>query len=236
MVFSVAKDRPDLNVVNSDDEIAAQLVVLCEIRPSIAHLEGKAEKSRLVLQKILTAAYDIFVREGHAGFTLRKVAAEAGIAVGNLTYHYATKQALIEAMMYEAMADYAQAHLAIYEKWRDKPLEVLLKTVTFYVRSAKEHSAFLLQMWGYAGSCDNVKIQLQSLYKPIESFFYGLIGKANPQLNDAQIRRVNLQIYSLVEGYRLFIGISPITEPVASFVEQDIQMLTRKIVLEYTDT
>ena len=231
----MAKDLPALSDVKTGDAIAAQLVVLREIRPSIAHLEGKAEKSRVVLQKILTAAYDIFVREGHAGFTLRKVAAEAGIAVGNLTYHYATKQALIEAMMYEAMADYAEAHLAIYKKWRNEPIEVLLKTVTFYVRSAKEHSAFLLQMWGYAGSCDDVKLQLQSLYKPIEIFFCGLISAANPKLNDAQIRRVNLQIYSLVEGYRLFIGISPLPEPVAPCVEQDIQMLTRKIVLEYSD-
>ncbi len=50
-------------------------------------------------QVILAAAEKVLIRVGYANFTTRKVAAAAGIAVGNLTYHFPNKVELTEALI-----------------------------------------------------------------------------------------------------------------------------------------
>jgi AcrR family transcriptional regulator len=50
-------------------------------------------------QVILGAAEEVLVKVGYAKFTTRKVAAAAGIAIGNLTYHFPNKMDLTEALI-----------------------------------------------------------------------------------------------------------------------------------------
>src|ERR1700738_2663025 len=48
---------------------------------------------------MLTAAEDVLIQFGYADFTTRKVAKAAGIAIGNLTYHFPNKANLTEALI-----------------------------------------------------------------------------------------------------------------------------------------
>jgi AcrR family transcriptional regulator len=50
-------------------------------------------------QVILTAAEEVLIKFGYANFTTRKVAKAAGIAIGNLTYHFPNKADLTEALV-----------------------------------------------------------------------------------------------------------------------------------------
>jgi AcrR family transcriptional regulator len=50
-------------------------------------------------QVILRAAEEVLITVGYARFTTRKVAAAAGIAIGNLTYHFPNKVNLTEALI-----------------------------------------------------------------------------------------------------------------------------------------
>jgi AcrR family transcriptional regulator len=50
-------------------------------------------------QVILQAAEEVLITVGYARFTTRKVAAAAGIAIGNLTYHFPNKVNLTEALI-----------------------------------------------------------------------------------------------------------------------------------------
>jgi AcrR family transcriptional regulator len=47
----------------------------------------------------LDAARELLVRGGAANLTMRGVAAQAGIALGNLQYHFATLELLLEALL-----------------------------------------------------------------------------------------------------------------------------------------
>ena len=49
--------------------------------------------------RIIGAARDLLVRGGPANLTMRGIATEAGIALGNLQYHFATLEILIEALL-----------------------------------------------------------------------------------------------------------------------------------------
>ena len=54
--------------------------------------------SRITRQKILDAAVLCFNREGIANVFLQHVADEAGVSVGNMTYHYRNKEIIVQAV------------------------------------------------------------------------------------------------------------------------------------------
>ena len=200
-------------------------------RPTEQISQGKPNRTKVTIDKILRAANHVFTEYGHAGLSLRKVAAKAGIAVGNLTYHFPTKDALIDAMMREALADYVEAHVAQFQANEGAPLDILLNVVEFYVRNARESHQFFYQLWGFAGSSEDARKIVSELYRSIGRLIYYLVRAANPKLTDSEVRLAVLQIFSLEEGYKLFIGMGPEGYPAIQSAETDIRDLTRKIVL-----
>lgn len=57
---------------------------------------GKAEATR---QSIIEAAARVFRRDGYAAARLSDIAAEIGMKAGSLYYHFASREALVEAVM-----------------------------------------------------------------------------------------------------------------------------------------
>ena len=199
-------------------------------RPSATMSEGRPPRTHETIRKILAAAREIFTRDGHAALTLRHVGEAAGVAVGNITYHFPTKHALLEAMLREALSDYVEEHLKQFDPGADTPLDALLNVVEFYVANARKSHRFFFQIWGYAGSSDEAKEFVRSVYQPIGRFIYYLVRDANPALTDSEIRLAVLQIFSLEEGYKLFIGMGPDDDVALQTAERDIRALTKRIV------
>jgi AcrR family transcriptional regulator len=61
--------------------------------------ERHAAPSASTKTAVLDAAMIVLAREGHANFTVRRVAEEAGISSGHMMYHYPTKQLLLQALI-----------------------------------------------------------------------------------------------------------------------------------------
>jgi TetR/AcrR family transcriptional repressor of nem operon len=57
-----------------------------------------ATVARDTRQTILAEAFELFRKQGYAATTMGQVAEAVGISKGNLTYHFASKQALFEAV------------------------------------------------------------------------------------------------------------------------------------------
>lgn len=200
------------------------------MRPTISLVAGKADRSSETIQKIIGSAREIFTREGHGGLSLRKVAEDAGIAVGNLTYHFPTKRSLVHAVLHEAQADYIEQHLELFEAPPEDPFEILLNVVEHYVRNARHAHRFFFQIWGYAACDDEANDTVRNLYRPIGQLLYFLVRASNAELNDRNIRRAVLQISSLEEGYKLFMGMRPEDDSALSTAESDIRILVERIV------
>src|SRR2546423_826806 len=62
---------------------------------------GKAEETRA---RILSAALDLFRRQGFDRTTMREIASAAGVALGAAYYYFASKEALVMAF-YERASD-----------------------------------------------------------------------------------------------------------------------------------
>ena len=212
-------------------EIETYLAVQQTARPSIALAARRSPKAAATIAQILAAGRRVFERDGHAGLSLRKVADEAGVAVGNVSYYFETKRALIEAILSEALSDYVEAHIRHFEADRQSPLEILLNVVTFYVSNARESHALFFHMWGFAASGPDAKELIRRLYRPIGRFIYFLVRAARPDASDARVREIVLQLFSLEEGVKLFIGMGPDDNVALSTAETHIRDLARRIVL-----
>ncbi|CAA0118214.1 HTH-type transcriptional repressor KstR2 [Halioglobus japonicus] len=69
----------------------------------------KLTKGERTAQRLLDAAEDLFATRGYDGTSLREIATEAGIKEPGLYNHFASKQALYEAVLYRALNPMAQA-------------------------------------------------------------------------------------------------------------------------------
>ncbi len=65
-----------------------------------------ATDARGVAARILDSAETVLRRHGYAGFSTRRVAEEAAIALGNLTYHFPTKSELVRALISRLTTSY----------------------------------------------------------------------------------------------------------------------------------
>ena len=210
--------------------IMAHLDELKDARPSVALTRGLSPKGAATLRTILAGARRVFIRDGHAGLSMRKVADESGVALGNVNYYFESKRALLEATLRESLAEYAEAHLVHFEADGQTPLEILLNVVTFYVANGRGSYPLFFQMWGYAASDASAKELIRELYRPIGRFIYFLVRAARPDATDARIREIVLQLFSLEEGMKLFVGIGPDSDPALNSAESHVRVLAEKII------
>lgn len=222
--------RGDDSTARAIGVITAYLAEIKAARPSVALTRDLSPKGGKALRTILAGARRVFIREGHAGLSMRKVADESGVALGNVNYYFESKRALLEATLREALADYAEAHIAQFQTERRTPIEILLDVVTFYVANGRASHQMFFQMWGYAASDAAAKELIRELYRPIGRFIYFLVRAARPDASDARIREIVLQLFSLEEGMKLFIGIGPDGDPALASAERHARALAERII------
>jgi AcrR family transcriptional regulator len=199
-------------------------------RPSVALAADRSPKGRETLSAILAASQRVFERDGHAGLSLRKVASVAGVSVGNVNYYFASKRDLIEATLREALADYVEAHITQVRKGHHSPIETLLDVLDFYVSNGRRSYPLFFSMWGYAGSSDEAKALVRELYTPIGRFLFALVRAVRPDVSDNRVREIVLQLSSLEEGVKLFIGMGPDNNSALATAERHVRELARQIL------
>jgi len=72
-------------------------------------------------RRILDVAAALFLENGYAGTSLREIAAAVGMKTGSLYYHFASKEALLEAILRRGMEVMVAAFDAAERDTRDAP-------------------------------------------------------------------------------------------------------------------
>jgi AcrR family transcriptional regulator len=115
----------------------------------------------------------VLTRDGYARFSVQRVAAEAGIAPGNLNYYFPTKASLLEALVTYTLAQYRdQAHNAgqqVNSETRDSLGDVLLRLMQD-ARSDQTNRLFR-ELWAIALHDPNIAKAMDSFYTRSASAF-----------------------------------------------------------------
>jgi AcrR family transcriptional regulator len=168
-----------------------------------AGLRARAEGG--VTRRILDSAEHVLRLHGHAGFTTRRVAAAAGIAPGNLSYHYPSKLELLRAVIERLVTRYSERMQAFLQEPRPKPVEALVRWLLD--DATTEEAVWLFrELWAMALRDEVVRNAIDDLYDELMDRIATDLEIAFPAADPEEIRDL-VQFVALVsEGSTVVYG------------------------------
>ena len=175
---------------------------------------------------IVSAAENVLIEEGYHNFSLRKVAAAAGIKLGNLQYYFPTKDELVKTMLNQVIQVYLDDLEELSISSGDDPKE-LFKNVMKHVfldLNNKKTTVFFPEVWSLSNHETHMTQYLDSMYGQYRKILESIIQRINPKLTDLQVQRISLFICSSHEGHTMFIGYrKPWTKETEHIIDMAIQ-------------
>jgi AcrR family transcriptional regulator len=172
-------------------------------KPSIGRVAEAARTSTprggATRARIVRAARKLIVRDGPAGLTLRAVAAEAGIALSNLQFHFAGQDYLLRAVLdaeLEAGEVFVARALATHAGAADRDTIDVAIDAMLALQHQRGAARLYFSLWAVATTS-------RSLRAALHAFYAGWIARLTAcGPSDAQ-PRVWLLV-ALIEGASLF--------------------------------
>lgn len=172
------------------------------------HEGATSSKGRQRVSDILHAARDIFVEEGAAKLTMRKIAARCGITVGNVSYYFPNKQALLHDLLDAVIEGYEADWAELIDDPSLTPEQQFISVVRFTMDdlTTRDTTFFFPELWVLANHDAVAADGMESIYARERAVFVKLIGQINPALMDEEREILALYISSAIEGMTVFIG------------------------------
>lgn len=168
---------------------------------------GPYKKSAGTRRAIIRAAIDTLITAGYHNFSLRKVASQAGVSIGNLQHHFESKEKLIAVMLDDVISGYLDEFRRLIST-TDDPREQL-KLIVFHVAEdlgTKETTMFFPELWSLANHNPDVEDFTHQMYGKYRDIYIGIIRSINPTLSDEQADRAALFFAASLEGHTMFVG------------------------------
>lgn len=157
---------------------------------------------------ILKSARHILMKYGYNGFTTRRVAKKAAISPGNLSYHFHSKQRLIQAVIIQLTAEYSsnfEATLSSANFPQGQEIELLVK---FILNDAvvKETVQIYRELWAMSLHDDVICRAVDDFYDDMMEIVFQLFRRSYPEIEEKSIREL-VQILALMsEGTAILYG------------------------------
>ena len=163
-----------------------------------------AADSRSVSEKILDSAEIVLRRHGYAGFSTRRVAQEAAIALGNLTYHYPTKPELVQALISRLITRY----LDRFQQVLMTPGRGVEDLVRWLLEEAVAEEAMWLfrELWAMALHDEIVREAIDDLYDELMGKVAATLEAAYPSADPQAVRDLVQFIALISEGSTVLYG------------------------------
>ncbi|ACT60419.1 TetR/AcrR family transcriptional regulator [Hirschia baltica] len=206
-----------------------------QINPQARHVKANSKKGADRIVAILEAALHTLTEKGYSGFTMRNIAKQAGISLGNITYYYKTKEAILHDMM-DAVSEAYQGALdkiitdesLTDEDKMQKVLEQLILDL-----GEKETTLFFPEIWALSNHDAYVAENMDRIYSRARSLIARLIEKINPNLSKKSCQLLSLFISASIEGMTPFIGykkeFSQARVTMANFASQQFVHLAQRL-------
>ncbi|MFT5579117.1 MAG: AcrR family transcriptional regulator [Paraglaciecola psychrophila] len=176
--------------------------------PTTTSRRRRSDKGENTAQSILLAAEQWLIEQGYHNFSLRKVAAAAEVTLGNLQYYYPSKDALIKAMLDNAITRYLIVFDRIRQSAGDDPKEQLKGLVSEIMHDLTTYrtTVFFPELWSLSNHDDHATEFLDAMYEQYRQVLVEVISLINPTLSVQQLKRLAVFISASMEGHTVFIG------------------------------
>jgi len=153
--------------------------------------------------RIVVAARELLMTEGYAQFSMRNVAARAGVHLANVQYYFKTREDLVRALLEDTGARYRASFDELRATAPADRIARFRAVIDFSLRDIAtwETRRYFIQLWallteidGHSGSLMNdlyaIDIQLLSEF----------VADLDPQVEPAEVRRRASLIAAMIEG------------------------------------
>ncbi len=136
---------------------------------------------------ILEAARNVLKTEGSANFSMRKVAASAGMSLGNLQYYFKTKDTLFEGLLAQYMTQYRNRYLEYMETPLTK--EILAASINEILEDeATNNDKDIYQiLYSYAEAGGLSKINQEDFIKEVYQLLYSFLANTDASVSARKI-------------------------------------------------
>lgn len=166
------------------------------------------EKGQARIEAILDAAAEVLISQGYKKLTLRQIALQAGITVGNLTYYYRSKEALLKDLLENILSSYLDEMDRIVEASGDSPQDCFAAIVEYLIEdlNTRRTTKFFPELWALANHDDHAAELMEKMYADERQALAELIHAINPKLDERQTSHLALFVSSSIEGMTMFVG------------------------------
>ncbi|OMH26718.1 TetR/AcrR family transcriptional regulator [Motiliproteus sp. MSK22-1] len=175
-----------------------------QVRPGTAAFSKGQER----VLKILQSARDLMISSGYHNLTLRKVAAGAGISVGNLNYYYSNKQDLLRDLLNSVIESYIEEFDKVRQDAGASPEKQFVAIIRFIIEDlgTQETTHFFPELWALSNHDSYAAERMDELYIKARAVLNDLICILNPALNEQDRQQVALFVSASMEGLTPFVG------------------------------
>jgi len=160
------------------------------------------------VERILDGAHRVLIKYGYSGFTTRRVAEAAGMAPGNLAYHFPTKLELQRAMIARLMDSYwAQMKAFLVEP--NLPPGAELESLTRWLLTdsvAEETMRTFRELWALSVHDQVISSAMDDFYDKLMDAVVELLQRCRPGVERAAIREVVQVLAVMSEGTVVMYG------------------------------
>ena len=166
------------------------------------------EKGQARIEAILDAAAEVLISQGYKKLTLRQIALRAGMTVGNLTYYYHNKEALLKDLLDNILHTYLDEIDRIVKASGDSPEDHFVAIVEYFIEDlhTRRTTKFFPELWALANHEDYAAELMETMYAAQRQALFDLIQAVNPNLDEQQTSHLALFVSSSIEGMTMFIG------------------------------
>ena len=170
---------------------------------------SRRRSGRDTAQRILDSARELLMRAGDAQFSMRNVAAQAGLHLANVQYYYPTRDALMRAILADTGARYRAAYERLRAMHSGDRVQRFRAVVDFNLQDIADRRTrrFFIQLWALLNTLDGETGSLHNeLYEIDIAQLSECIGELAPQAGAADVRRRATLLAAMIEGLVLVRG------------------------------
>lgn len=163
---------------------------------------SRTEKRSRKLDQINNAAAEIFIRDGFAEFSARKVAKEVGISLSNLQHYYGNTENLCIEMIKSKLEWYVIRFEEIYLNDSMSPIERFELAIRENITATMDSKTgrLFFQIGALAALNEQVKNIMTDQYAHFLTGMKYLVSLINPQLSTEKIEIYSGLIATMIEG------------------------------------
>jgi AcrR family transcriptional regulator len=153
--------------------------------------------------RIVLAARELLMNEGYAQFSMRNVAARAGVHLANVQYYFKTREDLVRALLDDTGARYRASYDALRASTPADRIARFEAVVDFNLQDVAtwETRRYFIQLWALLTTIDGHSGSLMSdLYAIDIQQLSECIAELAPDTEAAEVRRRASVLAAMIEG------------------------------------